>query len=240
MGRAGPLSRARRWLARPAGRILAGFSLASLALWVLLTIGGEMAEGETEAFDRWALLALRDPVNLGDPIGPRWLEEAMRDITALGGFTVLTLITMIAVVSLWRGARRVEASVLAVVVIAAQLASDGLKLIYERPRPMLAPHLSYVYSNSFPSGHSAVSAALYILLAFIIAANLRRQASRTLVFGIAVLLVILIGVSRTYLGVHWPTDVLAGWALGSSGAILGAVALGHIQQSRDGGRQPRA
>lgn len=229
--REGLFSRAKAWLARPAGRILFGFFLVSLSLWALLTIGGEMAEGETAAFDRWALLALRNPANLSDPIGPRGFEEAMRDITALGGVTVLTLITIVVVIALWRGARRAEATVFAGVVIAAQAASEGLKILYDRPRPTLVPHASYVYSNSFPSGHSAMSAAVYILLAAILAANLKTQASRTLVFGLAVLLVVMIGISRVYLGVHWPTDVLAGWALGCGMAFLGVIGMGRAART---------
>jgi undecaprenyl-diphosphatase len=227
----GLLARVKAWLTRPTGRILLGFFFVSLALWALLVLGGEMAEGETKAFDRWALLALRNPANLNDPIGPRSLEEAMRDITALGGVTLLTLITIVAVVALWRSSRRAEATVFASVVLVAQVASEGLKILYDRPRPTLVPHAAYVYSNSFPSGHSAMSAAVYIMLAVVLASGLKTQASRTMVFGLAVLLVVLIGISRVYLGVHWPTDVLAGWALGCGMAFIGVIAMGRTAKA---------
>lgn len=207
------------------GRLLIAFFTISLALWALLTVGGEAMEGETRAFDQWAVLRLRNPLDLSDPIGPRVFEEAMRDITALGGFTVLTLITVVAVIALWRVARRREAVITALVVLGAQLSSDGLKLLYARPRPTLVPHESYVYSNSFPSGHSAVSPAVYVMLVMVLAAGMRSPHSRAMTFALAILLVMAIGFSRIYLGVHWPTDVIGGWALGSAWAMVGWTAL---------------
>ncbi|GAA0215718.1 phosphatase PAP2 family protein [Brevundimonas nasdae] len=215
----------KRLLGRPVGRVLLAFCLTSFTLWGCLTLGGEALEGETQAFDEWALLRMRNPADLSDPIGSRVFEEAMRDVTALGGFTVLTLITVVAVISLWRLARRREAMILAVTVLGAQLSSDLLKALYARPRPALVPHESYVYSNSFPSGHSAVSAAVYMMLAIILIPALRSAGSRAAVCTLAAVLVVVIGISRTYLGVHWPTDVIAGWALGSAWTIIGWLAL---------------
>ena len=185
-----------------------------------------MAEGETGALDERLLLALRTPGVPSDPIGPRWFEESMRDITALGGFTILTLLTLTAVIALLRFARRREAAVLAVVVIGTQLSSEGLKLLYGRPRPSLVPHGSIVYSNSFPSGHSALSAVTYLMLAVLLAGLARRRTSKTMIYTLAILVIIGVGLSRIYLGVHWPTDVLAGWSLGAAWTLLGWTILG--------------
>ena len=211
---------------RLTGRTLLAFFGVTLGLWGFLTIAGEMAEGETRAFDQRLLLALRTPGNPSNPIGPRWFEESMRDITGLGGFTVLTLLTIAAVIALLRASRRWDAITIAAAVIGAELSSDLLKLAYARPRPLLVPHESYVYSSSFPSGHSAVSAATYLMLAILITAGMERRKSKTMVFVAAIVIVVSIGTSRAYLGVHWPTDVLAGWTLGTGWAMLGWAALG--------------
>lgn len=206
---------------RLTGRVLAVFFAAAFSLWAFLTIAGEMAEGETRSLDERLLLTLRLAGDPGNPVGPRWLEEAMRDVTALGGFTVLTLITVTAVIALARAGRARQAWVVGMVVVGAELSSDLLKLVYARPRPDLVPHGSYVYSNSFPSGHSTISVATYFVLAIVLAGVVKRRQSRTMIYAVAALLVLSIGFSRVYLGVHWPTDVLAGWALGSAWATAG-------------------
>lgn len=208
------------------GRVLAVSLGIAASLWAFLTVAGEMVEGETRLLDERILLALRAPGDLNDPIGPRWLEEAMRDVTALGGFTVLTLLTIVTVVTLFRARRRWHAMVMAVAVIGAELSSDVMKLVYARPRPALVPHGSYVYSNSFPSGHSTVSAAAFLTLALLVAATLKRRASKVSVYAAAILVLVGVGVSRIYLGVHWPSDVLAGWSLGTGWAIIGWLLLG--------------
>lgn len=210
-----------RFRDRLTGRIIAGFLATAFSLWAFLTIAGDMVEGETRSLDERLLLMLRVASDPGNPIGPRWLEEAMRDVTALGGFTVLTLITVTAVVALARAGRARQAGVVAMVVIGAELSSDLLKLAYARPRPDLVPHGSYVYSNSFPSGHSTISVATYFVLAIVLAGLVQRRRSRAMIHAVATLLILSIGFSRVYLGVHWPTDVLAGWALGATWAVVG-------------------
>jgi undecaprenyl-diphosphatase len=211
----------RRVRDRFTARVLGVFLAVAFSLWAFLTVAGEMAEGETRSLDERLLLMLRVAGDPGNPVGPRWLEEAMRDITALGGFTVLTLITLTTVVALFRSGRARQAWIVAAMVIGAELSSDLLKLAYARPRPDLVPHGSYVYSNSFPSGHSTISVTAYFVVAIVLASLVRRHQSKTMIYGVGVLLITAIGLSRVYLGVHWPTDVLAGWALGSSWAVLG-------------------
>jgi undecaprenyl-diphosphatase len=195
------------------------------AVWAFLNIAEEVAEGETHSIDRDVLLALRSPGDLNDPLGPRTFEEAMRDVTALGGFTVLTLVTVVGVLAFLFHGRKRHAAVLAGTVLLAQLASDLTKEIYGRPRPDLVAHGSYVYSGSFPSGHSMLSAATYLTLAMLIASLETRRSTKTLVYVLAILMVLAIGVSRVYLGVHWPTDVLAGWALGAAYSLAAWVVL---------------
>lgn len=188
--------------------------------WLFLEVAGEVSEGETAALDRRLLLALRSPGDPADPIGPRWVEEAMRDITALGGFTILTLLTIVATLLLVFHGRRREALVFLGTVIAAQLSSDLLKGLYDRARPDLVSHGSYVYSQSFPSGHSAMAAAVFLILATVTASVEARRRTKALIYGVAIGGVLAVGFSRVYLGVHWPTDVLGGWVLGASWALI--------------------
>ena len=198
------------------------------ALWAFFSIAGEMGEGETAALDRRILLALRNPANLSDPIGSRSFEEAMRDVTALGGFTVVTLVTLVGVTAFLIHGRKRHALVLAGTVILAHFSSDLAKTLYARPRPDLVPHGAYVYSASFPSGHSTLSAATYLTLAVLIASLEPNRGTKAMVFVLAAAMVLAIGFSRVYLGVHWPSDVLAGWSLGAAWALAGWSVLRRI------------
>ncbi|MBU2292469.1 MAG: phosphatase PAP2 family protein [Alphaproteobacteria bacterium] len=216
-----PLTLLRRAGDRLTAAAIGAFLVASAGLWAFLTIAGEMQEGETRALDERLLLMLRTPGHPDNPLGPRWVEEAMRDITALGGFTVLTLVGVVGVIALARARRWRSALILAGVSLGAELTSDLLKLLYARPRPDLTAQGSYVYTHSFPSGHSTVSTAIYFTLAALLAGAVARRGSRALILMTTALLVFSIGLSRVYLGVHWPTDVVAGWVVGSMWAAAG-------------------
>lgn len=198
------------------------------AIWAFLSIGGEMAEGDTMAFDQQMLLGLRAPGDPTDPIGPPALEEAMRDITALGGFTVLSLVTVVATLAFALHRRWTHAAVMAGTAFLAQACSALLKSLYGRPRPDLVPHGVEVYSGSFPSGHSMLSAATYLTLAALIASLEVRRRSKALVFVLAILFMTAVGFSRVYMGVHWPSDVLAGWCAGAAWALAAWVVLMHL------------
>ena len=198
------------------------------AVWAFLGLAGEMAEGELTAFDRRILLALRDPHDLANPIGPKWFEESMRDMTALGGVTVLTLVVVAATLILVFHRKRPQALVFAATLAATFASSELLKHAYNRPRPDLVPHGSYVYSASFPSGHSTLSAATYLTLATVIASLEAERGTKALTYVVAVLVVMAVGFSRIYLGVHWPSDVLAGWSLGSAWAFVAWIALNRL------------
>lgn len=195
------------------------------AVWVFLAIGGEVREGDFSAFDRTILMALRQPGQPHQAIGPLWLTESMRDITALGGITLLVFVTVIAVIVLWAHARRREAWVFALSVVLAQLSSGLFKDLYLRARPSFAIYGDLPTSMSFPSGHSTVATATYFVLAVIIASVEPRRAMKELAFAVAALLALMIGISRVYLGVHWPSDVIAGWSLGAAWALFAAILL---------------
>ena len=195
------------------------------AFWAFFNIAGEVSDGETSAFDKRLLLALRNPADPSNPIGSRSFQEAMRDVTALGGVTVMTMVTVVAVMAFLMHRRRWHAGIQAMTVLLAFASSEGLKTFYSRPRPDLVPHGSYVYSGSFPSGHSTLSAATFLTLAMLIASLEPNRGTKRMVFGLAAFLVLGIGFSRVYLGVHWPSDVLAGWSLGAAWALAAWIVL---------------
>ena len=198
---------------------------AAGALWGFFGIAGEVGEGETAKLDTHILMMLRNPADPTDPIGSRSLQEAMRDVTALGGVTVITLVTTVALLAFLIHRKLWHAGIFAASVLVAFASSEGLKGLYDRPRPDLVPHGSYVYSASFPSGHSTLSAAVYLTLAMLISSLESRRGTKRMVFSLAALLVLAIGFSRIYLGVHWPSDVLAGWSLGAAVALGAWIAL---------------
>jgi len=157
--------------------------------------------------DRQVLLAMYS--------GPRWLQHAAIDLTALGSHTVLGLLTLSVAVLLLVERRRADALWLILTTTGAMLLNHGLKVLFSRPRPDLVDHLVVVVTPSFPSGHALLSAAVYLTLAALLARELAKQGLRRCLFGLAVLLTLLIGISRVCLGVHWPSDVLGGWIIGS-------------------------
>lgn len=187
----------------------AAAALAAFLFVSLLTYSGALS-----GFDRALLYAFRTD-DLAVAVGGRAALQAMRDVTALGSTLVLSAATLAAALILVRlGQSRLAAGVIASV-LAAQAVSWGLKHLILRARPDLVPHLADAFSASFPSGHSFMSAVVWLSLAGI-AAQHRPAAFAPLLPVLATGLVALIGLSRVYLGVHWPSDVLAGWALGGA------------------------
>ncbi|HVV33995.1 MAG TPA: phosphatase PAP2 family protein [Vitreimonas sp.] len=209
--------------------LLIALLIVALALWGFLRIAEEMGEGDTRGFDAWLLLAMRT----GDhhqPVGPMWLPLAATDITALGGFTVLTLITVLATGYLLISRKFADAWVLLGAVLGATALSEGLKLGYARPRPDLVAHAVETMGASFPSGHATLSAAAYLTIGALLARGQEKRRVKTYIHVTAVLIALLIGVSRVYLGVHWPTDVLAGWCLGAAWSIACVTLAGWLQR----------
>lgn len=188
--------------------------------WLFVALAGEVHEGETEAFDRAVILAFRSAGDPGDPIGPPWVEEAVRDVTALGGNVVLTLVTLLVIGFLVIARRPGSALLVAISVAGGALLSFGLKLGFDRPRPDLVPHGATVYTTSFPSAHAMLSATVYLTLGALLARLQLAFRLRLYFLFASAFVTLLVGLSRIYLGVHWPTDVLAGWAVGAAWAML--------------------
>ena len=170
------------------------------------------------------------------PVGSKAIEEAVRDVTALGGTTLVTVVTVVSVLAFLFHKKRRHALVMAGAVLLAWVSSETTKSIYARPRPDLVPHEVYVYSGSFPSGHSTLSAATYLTLAMLVASLETRRRTKALAYVLAGLMLAGVGFSRVYLGVHWPSDVLAGWCLGATWALAGWIVLRAMGgQARGGG-----
>jgi len=203
--------------------------IAALLLCFAL-IAQEVLEGEPIAFDRWVMLTLRHAADPSLPIGPRWLPEAARDVTALGGTVVLGILLLVVTGYLFAAGKRHAAWFVLATVLGGAALNSLLKLGFARPRPDIVTPLTKVLTLSFPSGHAALSAVCYLTLGVLLA---QTQASRTLriyFIATAMLLTLLVGLSRIYLGVHYPTDVLAGWCFGIAWALICWTVMRHFQR----------
>jgi len=209
-----------------------GLAVTAFLGFVVLAMG--VAAGRTGSFDDALLRALRTTENPAVPIGPAWMNEAARDMTALGGTVVLVLVVastagFLGVARRWRHLWLVLAASWG-----GLLLIGVLKAAFDRPRPTVVPRLVEVSSPSFPSGHAMLSAVVYLTVGTLVAQLFGRRRERTYVLAVAVGLAVLIGLTRLYLGVHYPTDVLAGLLVGFSWSLtMGLVARSLRQHSRE-------
>ncbi|WP_207062844.1 phosphatase PAP2 family protein [Motiliproteus sp. SC1-56] len=212
-------SRYSRWPANLELSLLLMVLVIGGGAWGFIKLAEEVREGETQNLDEALLLAMRNPADLHDPIGPKWLEELGRDFTALGGMGVLTALTLAVIGYLLLVKKHRTALLVAAAVGGGMILSLLLKYGFDRPRPDLVPHESYVYTTSFPSGHSMMAAITYLTLAALLARVENQRRVKLYFIALAALLTIAVGISRVYMGVHWPSDVLAGWTAGATWAL---------------------
>jgi undecaprenyl-diphosphatase len=227
--------RAIRARARAAPRelkLLIVLGIAAAAAWVLALMIAQMNFPRIQAFDDRVLIALRDPENLAVPIGPHWLLDVARDLTRLGSSSVLVFVVASVVVYLLLKRRFALMVFLLVSTGGGVLACTMLKGVFGRTRPGVVPHLVTVHSASFPSGHSLLSAVVYLTLAAILSRITPDRTTKIYFVILATFLTVLIGLSRIYLGVHYPTDVLAGWVVGVLWAFFCGTAAFELQRRR--------
>jgi len=178
-------------------------------------VAQQVTEGKSLAFDRWVILALRDSANPSAPAGPAWLQEAARDLTSLGSIIVLAIITFAVAGYLFLARKYAAAWLMLIAVFGGIALSDLLKAAFARPRPDFVTHAARVFTASFPSGHASLSAITYLTIAALLARSQSSFRIGVYFISLASILTILIGISRIYLGVHYPTDVLGGWCIGT-------------------------
>jgi len=208
-----------RWLTgQEAGVLLAALAIV-LALLAFSKTAGEMREGDLREFDDGVLRMMRSADDPSVPIGPAWLVQVAIDVTALGGTGVLAIILLIVVGYLALEGRYDAIALIVVATAGGGLLSELLKWWFARKRPEIVPHLVNVGSASFPSGHSLLAVVTYLTLGAVLARFVPRRRSRTYCIVVSLLLALLIGLSRVCLGVHYPTDVLAGWSAGLAWAL---------------------
>ncbi|SFI07410.1 phosphatase PAP2 family protein [Planctomicrobium piriforme] len=225
------------WFGGREPAVLVSMLLLLAAGMSFVHLADEVSEGETHQFDRWLLRALRTPENPAIPVGPVWLAEVARDTTSLGGYGCLIFFTLIVTGYLWLDKKQHLALFLFASATSGYLLSSVLKDLFQRPRPDIVPHLDTVASTSFPSGHSMNAAIIYLTLGTLIATAVGRKRLKVYVIAVALFLTFAVGCSRVFLGVHYPTDVAAGWMAGLSWALLCWLAARFLQ-SRGQVEQP--
>ena len=218
----------------PALRWHLGLLAIAAAILAFGLLAVEVAAGGTSGFDRAILLALRRPEDLAIPIGPFWLQATARDITSLGGDPILILVTLASIGFLAILRRWAMVVLMLAAVGGGFVAGNLLKLAFDRARPDVVPHGVIVHTASFPSSHAMLSAVTYLTLGALLARSRPDRRVRAYVLSIAIALTLMIGTSRIYLGVHWPTDVLAGWCLGAAWALSCWLLADLIQRRRQG------
>jgi len=209
--------------------LLASLLALVLCVWAFGAVADWVTEGHTQRLDEQILLRMRAG-SPSEPRGPAFLPGAMRDLTALGSPSVLALFVL-AVAGSLAVRRQVHALVLLLVAtVGGVVLNELLKRAFARPRPPLAFHLTEVRSMSFPSGHAMESAIIYLTMAALLARLVQPRRLRLYFIGLAFFLTFVVGVSRVYLGVHYPSDVLAGWTAGLAWALLCWTVARYLQQ----------
>lgn len=200
--------------------ILAGSAAALALIWIFTTLADKVLEGDTRQFDEWVLSALRQKTNPEALIGPRWLKWGAEDITALGSPTVLGLTVLAVTGYLFLHRLYRNGLFIFTASVGGWVLNWVLKQVFARTRPSIVPHLREVVSSSFPSGHALTSAAVYLTLGALLMRIADGRLAKYYCIATAMFVTFLVGSSRVVLGVHYPTDVLAGWAIGMSWALL--------------------
>ena len=199
--------------------ILAAIALVAATV-LLFVLAGKVLEGDTQHFDERILRALRSDDDPSRPIGPRWLRIVAEDITALGSATVLGLAVAAVVGFLALNGMYKNAAYVLFASLGGWFLNDLFKSMFARPRPSIVPHLREVFTLSFPSGHALTSAVVYLTLGVLLMRVAERRLVKWYCLGVAMTATALVGASRVFLGVHYPTDVLAGWLIGLCWALV--------------------
>lgn len=210
-----------------------GLIMMLTGLAVFTALAAQLGTPSVQRFDETVVRSLRNAEDLAQPIGPAWFKELARDFTALGGYGILSTITLLVTTFLHLERRPARAHFVVVAIVAGYSLSMTLKALIARPRPDIVPWLSHVHSSSFPSGHSMMSAVVYLSLGLMLSDLTSRRLVKTFVVVAPLTISALVGLSRVYMGVHYPTDVVAGWWLGISWSLACWLAIRRWQAFRE-------
>jgi undecaprenyl-diphosphatase len=210
-----------------------GLIMMLTGLAVLTALAAQLGTPSVQRFDETVVRSLRNAEDLTQPIGPTWFKELARDFTALGGYGILSTITLLVTTFLHLERRPARAHFVVVAIVAGYSLSMTLKALIARPRPDIVPWLSHVHSSSFPSGHSMMSAVVYLSLGLMLSDLTSRRLLKTFVVVAPLTISALVGLSRVYMGVHYPTDVVAGWWLGISWSLACWLAIRRWRAFRE-------
>jgi undecaprenyl-diphosphatase len=224
------MSRLRRLERSELKVLLIGLALCTV-LFLFIRLAGGVMEGDTQAFDARIVRGLRSAADPSRPIGPAWMEGALLDVTALGSPVVLGLIVLIMTGYLLLEARYLTALMVLATSISGEVLNEVLKLLFERPRPSVVPHLRSAVTASFPSGHAMESAVIYLTLGALLMRVVEGRLTKIYCMAAAIFLTFIVGASRVFLGVHYPTDVLGGWMLGFLWAALTFLATRRFERT---------
>jgi undecaprenyl-diphosphatase len=200
--------------------LLAALSIVIGGVWIFVKVSEEVSDGNLHVFDHAIMMSLRVDGVPSRPVGAQWFPEAARDITALVSYSIVILVTVLVIGFLLLRRWVSEALLWFFTITWGGILSQVLKTVFQRERPDFAFHLTNVSTFSFPSGHAIFATLVYIPMGALLARSLSRRCSKIYCLFVGVLLAMLVGLTRIYLGVHFPSDVLAGWVAGSSWAML--------------------
>lgn len=207
-------------LAKKEVKVFVALFIVIFGTWIFIEISDEVIEGSTQDFDEMVLTTLRQGETYEIPRGPEWLESSVRDITSLGGGTILILLTFTVFGYLLLQKNYKMAFLFFFAIAGGALIGFYLKDVIARERPTIVLQLYPASNPSFPSGHSMMSVVFYLTLGALLARIQQRRIIRIYIISISLFLALLIGLSRIYIGVHYPTDVLGGWSIGLAWASL--------------------
>jgi len=219
-----------RWLTQQEAALFVAALGVLLAVFSFVRIAQQLGEGDLGNLDEWLLRLLRVPGQPHIPIGPSWLVEATQDITTLGGRTMLLAVILFAIGYLALEGKHGAMWLVAIAAGGGGLLSTIMKQLFGRDRPDVIPHLVAVTSPSFPSGHAMLAAIVYLTLGALLARFAARRRTRVYMLTVALFATFVIGSSRVYLGVHYPSDVLAGWCAGLVWALMCWLAARYLQK----------
>ncbi|WP_286964695.1 MULTISPECIES: phosphatase PAP2 family protein [Methylobacterium] len=217
---------------------LGGVFLSAALLLLFGWLAEEVSEGDTQSFDRRIILLFRCAGHPEKLLGPPWLPSTLRDLTSFGSTVILGLVLVFVLGYLAIARKRRAMLFVFASVVTGQTLSTVLKILFERPRPDLIPNAPEVFTASFPSGHAMLSAVTYLTLAALLTRIETRRVIQHYFMASGVLLTILVGVSRVILGVHWPTDVAAGWCVGAAWATICALIAARLAKLHELERFP--